>query len=184
MKPGVRYALYGAGILGSAALIAWAVSKGVEKAVTVVQDARGPDAWGGSQVVAERAIASALSTGGYVTSRKRDDTATLLVGSTKGSDHHIGNLVAYAIDFGVNHDLATGDRVFEAIRRVYGIPAVPGSYVRHTVMENGVPYSIQLLWRVKDHFDHVHLGVRRVETPSPALAGLRLTGASPMLGLL
>lgn len=183
LPPPARYALYGLGLAGGAALLALAISRTATAVITTAQDARGLDnAWGGSQRVAERAVAPALAAGGYVTSRKRDDTATLMVGSTRGSDHHVGNLIAYAIDFGVKRDLAVGDRVFNAIRQTYGIPAVSGSYARHNITDGGEVFSIQLLWRVKDHFDHVHLGVRRVE--GLALAGLRSVSASPMLGLL
>jgi hypothetical protein len=134
--------------------------------------------WAGSERIAERAVSVATQLGARVTSRKRDDSATLRAGSTRGSDHHIGNAVAYAIDFGVRSDLAVGDRVFEAIRRVYGIPAQPGSYTRHEIQDSTGRYSIQLLWRVKDHFDHVHLGVRRVDPPAnvAGLSGLSLNG--------
>lgn len=183
IPPAGRYALYGVGVLGGAALIAYALSKTATAVIVGAQSARGLDnAWGGSQRVAERAIAPALAAGGYITSRKRDDTMTLLAGSTRGSDHHVGNLQAYAIDFGVNRDLAVGDRVFSAIRQTFGIPTTAGSYTRYNITDGGQVFSLQLLWRVPDHFDHVHLGVRRVE--SVGLAGLQSTGASPLLGLL
>lgn len=129
--------------------------------------------WAGSQRVAERAISTATTLGARVTSKKRDDSATLAAGSTKGSDHHVGNLTAYAIDFGVRSDLALGDKVFEAIRQLYGIQARPGSYTRYEITDGGERFSIQLLWRVKDHFDHVHLGVKRVGALGVAgLAGI------------
>ena len=129
--------------------------------------------WAGSQRVAERAISTATTLGARVTSKKRDDSATLAAGSTKGSDPHVGNLTAYAIDFGVRSDLALGDKVFEAIRQLYGIQARPGSYTRYEITDGGERFSIQLLWRVKDHFDHVHLGVKRVGSLGVAgLAGI------------
>lgn len=134
-----------------------------------------PNNWAGSQVVAERAVAVATALGARVTSRKRDDSATLAAGSTKGSDHHIGNTTAYAIDFGVRSDLELGDRVYEAIRKLYGIPARAGTYTRYEVSDLTGRYSIQLLWRVKDHYDHVHLGVKRVS--QVGVAGL--AGVSP-----
>lgn len=117
-KP-VRYALYSLGALSGVAALVWGIFKLKWTAEAKVQETLPSDEkWGGSQAVAERALRAAADLGIPVTSRKRDDTATLLVGSTKGSDHHVGNLTAYALDFGTaKAGLAKGDELFEAIDR-------------------------------------------------------------------
>lgn len=116
--------------------------------------------WGGSQGVADRAVSIARSMGAPVTSTKRDLAATRRVGSTTGSDHYTGNTNAYAVDFGVS-----GSRGTDLARRIadaYGIPRSNiGTYNRHTINVGGQRYSVQLLWQVSGHYDHVHVGIRR-----------------------
>ncbi len=116
--------------------------------------------WGGSQGVADRAVSIARGMGIPVTSTKRDLATTRRVGSTTGSDHYTGNTNAYAVDLGVS-----GSRGTELARRIadaYGIPRSSiGTYNRHTINVGGQRYSVQLLWQVSGHYDHVHLGVRR-----------------------
>lgn len=173
MNKVIRYALYGVGAAGGIGALVYALFKVKWTADEKTQEALGPAAaWGGSQRVAERSLRHAAALGVPVTSRKRDDTMTLLVGSTKGSDHHIGNLTAYAIDLGVTGE--RGDQLFEAIKREYGIPTQAGTYTRYTITDSGVPYSIQLLWKVEGHFNHVHVGVKRVDSPAMLpVAGMR-----------
>ncbi|MDP3235944.1 MAG: peptidoglycan-binding domain-containing protein [Myxococcales bacterium] len=116
--------------------------------------------WGGSQGVADRATSIARSMGIPVTSTKRDLATTRRVGSTTGSDHYTGNTNAYAVDYGVS-----GSRGTDLARRIadaYGIPRSSiGTYNRHTINVGGQRFSVQLLWQVRGHYDHVHFGVRR-----------------------
>ncbi len=116
--------------------------------------------WGGSENVANAAKDIARDMGIPVTSQKRDLAATRRVGSTTGSDHFTGNTNAFATDFGVSG--RKGDQLAREIARKYGIPESNiGTYNRHTITVDGQKYSIQLLWKVKGHYDHVHLGIRR-----------------------
>jgi hypothetical protein len=116
--------------------------------------------WGGSEGVADVAKSLARSMGIPITSTKRNLADTRRVGSTTGSDHFTGNTNAYAADFGVS-----GSRCDDHARRIadaYGIPRSSiGTYNRHTITVDGQRFSVQLLWRVSGHYDHVHLGIRR-----------------------
>jgi peptidoglycan hydrolase-like protein with peptidoglycan-binding domain len=117
--------------------------------------------WGGSEGVADAAKAISRQMGVPVTSQKRDLAATRRVGSTTRSDHYTGNTSAYAVDFGVKGK--RGDALAQAIAKRYGIPASNiGTYNRHIIEVDGKKYSLQLLWKVKGHYDHVHLGIHRV----------------------
>jgi peptidoglycan hydrolase-like protein with peptidoglycan-binding domain len=116
--------------------------------------------WGGSEGVADAAKAIARERGISVTSLKRDLAATRRVRSTTQSDHYIGNKAAYAVDFGVTG--SRGDALARAIAKKYGIPEGNiGTFNRHTITVDGQQYRLQLLWKVKGHYDHVHLGIRR-----------------------
>jgi murein DD-endopeptidase MepM/ murein hydrolase activator NlpD len=116
--------------------------------------------WGGSEGVADAAKDIARQMGIPVTSQKRDLAATQRVGSSTGSDHFTGNTNAFAVDLGVSG--ARGDQLARAIAQRYGIPESNiGTYNRHVINVDGQRYSLQLLWKVQGHFDHVHLGIRR-----------------------
>lgn len=116
--------------------------------------------WGGSEGAANAARRIASSMGAPVTSTKRNLADTRRVGSNTGSDHYTGNTNAYAIDFGVSG--SRGDQLARSIADTYGIPRSNlGTYNRTNVTIDGQRYSLQLLWRVSGHYDHVHLGIRR-----------------------
>ena len=116
--------------------------------------------WGGSEGVANPGRKTASRFGVPVTSGKRWETTS--IGSSTSSDHYEGNKNAYALDFGTSGN--AGTKLARALANLYGVPTdFLGTYNRHTVTaSNGVKYSIQILWHVPDHYDHVHLGVRRV----------------------
>ena len=117
--------------------------------------------WGGSKNVANAAKKIAASMGIPITSQKRGPDKSTSVGSSPSSDHHTRNKTAFAVDFGVAG--ARGDRLARAIAKKYGIPPRNiGTRKNHFIKVGGARrYRLQLLWRVPDHFDHVHLGIRR-----------------------
>ena len=116
--------------------------------------------WAGSEGVADAAKAIARERGIPVTSLKRTLADTKRVGSTTNSDHYVGNKSAYAVDFGVAGK--RGDELAKAIAKKYGIPEGNiGTYKKHTITIEGEKYNLQLLWKVKGHYDHVHLGIRK-----------------------
>ncbi|HYH97945.1 LysM domain-containing protein [Hyalangium sp.] len=118
--------------------------------------------WGGSEGVADAAKAIARDLGVPVTSQKRNLADTQRVGSSTGSDHFTGNSNAFAVDLGVSGK--KGDELARAIAKKYGIPEGNiGTYNRHIINVDGKKYSLQLLWKVQGHFDHVHLGIRRAD---------------------
>ncbi|WP_246137356.1 LysM peptidoglycan-binding domain-containing protein [Myxococcus llanfairpwllgwyngyllgogerychwyrndrobwllllantysiliogogogochensis] len=117
--------------------------------------------WGGSEGVADAGKAIARTLGIPVTSEKRNAQQTQSAGSSTRSDHYTGNTNAYAVDFGVRG--AKGDQLARQLAQKYGIPESNiGTFNKHTIEVDGKKYSVQLLWKVPDHYDHVHLGIRRV----------------------
>lgn len=118
--------------------------------------------WGGSEGVADAAKAIARDLGVPVTSQKRNAEQTRRLDSNFRSDHYTGNTNAFAVDLGVSGQ--RGDQLARAIAQKYGIPQNNiGTYNRHTIEVDGKRYSLQLLWKVEGHFDHVHLGIRRAD---------------------
>lgn len=117
--------------------------------------------WGGTERVANAAKSIAQQMSIPVTSQKRNLADTQRVGSSTSSDHYTGNTNAFAVDFGVS-----GSRGTELARRIadqYGIPRSNiGTFNGHNVTINGERYRLQLLWQVSGHYDHVHLGIKKL----------------------
>lgn len=78
-----------------------------------------------------------------------------------GSDHHASQTTSWAADLAVawvNEPTAATERAAARIAAALGAPAWPGGDLV-TVIEG---YRFQLLWLVPGHFDHVHVGVRKL----------------------
>lgn len=114
--------------------------------------------WGGSRFFTNRAIDIAKRHGVPVTSRKRPPFH-YLSRRNPGSDHNASNLTADAVDLGT----LTGEGLAYAIAREFGLGEKysTGNFYSYYVRHNGRLYRIQILWGVADHYNHVHVGVRR-----------------------
>jgi Transglycosylase SLT domain len=116
-------------------------------------------AWGGSRKFALALAALGERHGCVSTSEKRERQYTSSGGI---SDHWVGSLDAYAVD--IDSDSCTmdypggeADRMARAIAAALDMPS-------HTGVVNAIrgAYRFQLLWQVEEHYNHVHLGVRRI----------------------
>ena len=77
------------------------------------------------------------------------------------SDHHISQSDSWACDLavrGVHHPTAATETAARRVASALGEPGWSGGNLVKTV--DG--YRFQVLWRVAGHFDHVHVGVRKV----------------------
>lgn len=119
----------------------------------------GRGAWGGSKAIIDReVIPVAKRYGAPVTSLKRAADHPLTI-ANPSSDHSALATTAYAADFGT----FDGAPIGYAVAKSLGIVGwQPGSYAAHYVERSGRTYRVQILWAVTGHFDHLHVGVRRV----------------------
>ena len=116
-------------------------------------------AWGGAQKFARRLAALGRRYGCTSVSEKRARKYTAAGGI---SDHWVGSRAAYAIDLDsasctMAYPGGEADRTARAIAAALGMP-------RHTGVISVVrgAYRFQLLWQSAGHYDHVHLGARRI----------------------
>ena len=108
--------------------------------------------WAGSESPVRRCIAIGRANGLVVTSLKRS------WGST-GSDHNTVQRRSFAADLS-NGSRPTPqmDRTARQIAAAIGRRGWRGGLLNH--VENGL--RLQLIWRYEGHYDHVHVGVRRL----------------------
>jgi hypothetical protein len=106
--------------------------------------------WGGSM---PRALALARAVGATPSSEKR---SRKLTASGHPSDHWIGMTSSYATDLPTSG--AAGDALLRRISQALGVQLKAGTW--NNVNIGG--YRYQVGWRVPGHFDHVHVGVRKL----------------------
>jgi len=95
-----------------------------------------------------------------ITSQKRDKTNSVW---KAGSDHDVNEKSSYAIDVaaptvskGSKKD-TVGDTLYNKLMDYLDSTQESGTH--NFINKDG--YSYQILWRVKDHFSHIHIGVRK-----------------------
>jgi hypothetical protein len=113
--------------------------------------------WGGSEVPARRAIPIAASNGLTVTSLKRSS-------GSPGSDHHVSQQSAFAVDVSNGTSPTPGMlRTATQIAAAMGYSWPPNGYIQ--TPRTGLGYRAQLIYNssvVPNHHNHVHFGVKRI----------------------
>ena len=113
--------------------------------------------WGGSEVPARRAIPIATSNGLTVTSLKRSS-------GSPGSDHHVSQQSAFAVDVSNGTSPTPGMlRTATQIAAAMGYSWPPNGYIQ--TPRTGLGYRAQLIYNssvVPNHHNHVHFGVKRI----------------------
>lgn len=77
------------------------------------------------------------------------------------SDHHISQIHSWACDLSIKGIQVPTPQTEEAARRIASALGVPG-WTGGNLIKYISGYRIQVLWRVAGHFDHVHVGVRKL----------------------
>lgn len=118
------------------------------------------DNWGGSMERALEIASFAKACSGkknVISSQKRSKKKTR---SGNTSDHYENNLVAYAVDLPARGE--TGDELLECIMSKFN-DGKNSSYKGGSWLNVNVDgYRYQFGWRVKDHYDHIHVGVKNI----------------------
>ncbi len=104
-----------------------------------------------------------------ISSQKRSRVKTA---SGAVSDHYQGNPAAYAVDIPCN--IQQGDLLFDYLMNWFGHPELKsGRWIN--VIKDG--YRYQIGWRVPNHYNHIHIGVKKVgNQPDKVVSGI--TGTS------
>lgn len=147
----------GARVAGAASAVANAAGGGTQGFPTGPVDSgkatpggAGGD-WGGSM---QRALALAKSVGATPSSQKR---SRKLTASGNPSDHWVGSTQSYATDLPTSG--AAGDALFKRVVTALGMPGLKSGTWQNVTIGG---YRYQIGWRVPGHYDHVHVGVKKI----------------------
>jgi hypothetical protein len=110
----------------------------------------GSPCWGGCRGITDEII-SIVSGRAYVTSRKRTETF-----GNPDSDHHVSQVWADAVDFGIVNAYALRD---EVMRRL-GVTGPISDYGHYYIYRDGKRYRIQPIAGTHGTGPHLHFGVR------------------------
>jgi predicted chitinase len=91
--------------------------------------------------------------GSLISSQKR---SRVLTASGNTSDHYKGNNNTYAVDIAASG--TEGDALLAYIMEKFGHPEYKGGSWFNITIDG---YRYQVGWKVKNHFDHIHVGVKR-----------------------
>ncbi|MGB1525972.1 MAG: hypothetical protein ACPG9N_00150 [Miltoncostaeaceae bacterium] len=117
--------------------------------------------WGGSMERALQFVDWAKQTGyqpntsGRWISQKRSRRNTA---SNNVSDHWEGSRTSYAVDLGVPN-VQSGDVLLKNLMRQFGAPNYRGGSWLNV---NRGGYRYQIGWRTPGHYDHIHVGVKKL----------------------
>lgn len=119
--------------------------------------APGPRHWGGSADLFGQFITPFMKRRGLTTSsKKRTPEHNAAIGGSPTSDHLTTATFAFAVDY----PTFSGDDDARALATALGIEGfMTGSYDHHQIQVDGYAFSVQILWAVPGHYDHVHVGV-------------------------
>ena len=111
--------------------------------------------WGGSmpRALAFAKVANDFVGKNIIMSQKRSREMTA---SGNMSDHYKENQEAYAVDLAASGE--EGDKLLAHLMEWFGHPEYKGGSW-FNVTKDG--YRYQVGWKVKDHFDHIHIGVKK-----------------------
>lgn len=111
--------------------------------------------WGGSmtRALAFAKIANDFMGKNVVSSQKRSRELTA---SGNMSDHFKGNESTYAVDLACSGE--EGDKLLAHIMTWFGKPDYTGGSWLNVVKDG---YRYQFGWKVKGHYDHIHIGVKK-----------------------
>jgi hypothetical protein len=111
--------------------------------------------WGGSM---QRALAFAKVANEFVgrdiVSSQKRTRQTTANGSI--SDHYDQQQDSYAVDLACSG--SEGDRILEELMKWVGFPEYKGGYWLNFIKDG---YRYQVGWKVPQHFDHIHIGVKK-----------------------
>ena len=116
--------------------------------------------WDGSmqRALAFGKIANEFMGKNVISSQKR---STVKTASGAVSDHYTGQDSTYAIDLACSGE--TGDALLAHLMEWFGEPNYKGGEWANFIKDG---YRYQIGWRVKDHFDHIHIGVKKEDASS------------------
>jgi len=121
--------------------------------VNITDSSLGSPAWGGTAAIFKQFLHPFMEDHGLSPGAEKEE------GHANGSDHALYSSNAYATDY------PTGDgaKIANELGRAMGRDGDSvGTYDRFEIEVDGKRFSVQILWAVPDHYDHIHVGIQRL----------------------
>lgn len=110
----------------------------------------GPPSWGGTAAIFKQFIHPFMEERGLQPGAEKEE------GHAEGSDHALYSKDAYAADY----PTTDGGKIANELGRALGRDGSSvGTFDRFNITVDGHTFSVQILWHVPDHYDHVHVGI-------------------------
>lgn len=129
------------------------------------------DRWGGTQIIFEKFINPFMEKEGLKKHSHKRAYDTVEPGM---SDHYIGAKKSYAGDYPTYNG---GPIALKFAERIGWKSYRNGTFDRVIIQVGNRKFTLQLLWAVKGHFDHIHVGLRRVS--DTAIPDIKLNVSRP-----
>lgn len=121
--------------------------------VNITDSSLGSPYWGGTAAIFKQFVHPFMEDHGISPGAEKEE------GHTNGSDHALYSSNAYATDY----PTTDGAKVANELGRAMGRDGDSvGTYDRFEIEVDGERFSVQILWAVPDHYDHVHVGIQRL----------------------
>lgn len=121
--------------------------------VNITDTSLGSPAWGGTAAIFKQFVHPFMEDHGVSPGAEKEE------GHASGSDHALYSSNAYATDY----PTTDGAKIANELGRALGRDGDSvGTYDRFEIVVDGKRFSVQILWAVPDHYDHVHVGIQRL----------------------
>lgn len=113
--------------------------------------------WGGGADIEEQFVTPFLADYGISPgSGKRTPAENAAAGGSPTSDHLTTNTTSSARDYPTGDGAEAANALGKAMGRTSGSV---GTFDRFSIEVDGHSFSVQILWAVPDHYDHIHVGI-------------------------
>jgi hypothetical protein len=124
--------------------------------VNITKSSPGSPYWDGTAAIFKQFVHPFMEGRGLSPGAEKEE------GHANGSDHALYSSNAYATDYPASDTAETTSIANDLGRAMGRSGGSVGTYDRFEVEVDGLRFSVQILWHVPDHYDHIHVGIQRI----------------------
>jgi len=121
--------------------------------VKITRTAPGAPGWGGTADIFDQFVHPFMRRRGLSIGGQKEP------GHATGGDHDPNSRTSYACDYGTTSGAGAANALGQAMGRG---GSSTGTFATFNIKVDGRSFRVQILWGVRDHYDHVHVGIRAI----------------------